>query len=84
MAIKCVLFDLDNTLTDRRASITNFTRRFADHFKDELGDISFADLDTAMQRGDNLGYKPKPQMFADLANNLPWQTAPTTDTIRDF
>ena len=84
MTARCVLFDLDNTLTDRRQSITNFTRRFHDHFVKALGEISFEQLEEAVQQGDDLGYKPKLQMFEDLANELPWHEPPSVETIRDF
>lgn len=84
MTIQCILFDLDNTLTDRKQSITNFTQRFAAIFADMLEGISFEQLEAAMQRGDNLGYKPKSQMFPELARDLPWREPVSSDTIREF
>ena len=84
MTAKCVLFDLDNTLTDRRQSITNFTRRFHEQFAGQLGEISFDKLELAIQQGDNLGYKPKSQMFLELAHDLPWREPVSAETIRAF
>ena len=84
MTIRCLLFDLDNTLTDRRASITLFTHRFMAQFGHQLADIEFDILEQAIQTGDNLGYKPKTQMFEELATNLPWKTPQSIEMIRDF
>jgi putative hydrolase of the HAD superfamily len=84
MTAQCVLFDLDNTLTDRRQSITNFTHRFRRQFAGALGEMRFEQLEEIMQRGDNLGYKPKSQMFLELVSTLPWREPPSVDIIRDF
>jgi putative hydrolase of the HAD superfamily len=84
MTVQCVLFDLDNTLTDRRQSITHFARQFATDFAGELGEIPFERLESAIQYGDGMGYRPKESMFAELASNLPWQKSISIDRLRDY
>jgi putative hydrolase of the HAD superfamily len=77
----CIFFDLDNTLVDRPASLTQYAEQFASDFSDRLGDISVPNLDHAIQDFDGGGYKPKDEMFANVVAHLPWTTAPTVDEI---
>lgn len=77
MSVKAVLFDLDNTLTDRRESIANYARQFASDFVGQLGMIRMDELERIMQIGDGGGYRPKAELFTELAALLPWRTAPT-------
>jgi putative hydrolase of the HAD superfamily len=79
-----ILFDLDNTLTDRKLSLTHFAHRFLSQFRSDLHPIEFEQVEVAIQYGDQLGYKPKPQMFEELVRDLSWSTRPTLETIRDF
>lgn len=72
MSVQAVLFDLDNTLTDRRESIANYARQFAIDFADQLEPIAADELERVMQFGDGGGYRPKADMFAELAAVLPW------------
>lgn len=80
----CILFDLDNTLTDRKLSLTHFAHRFYTQFESDLHPISIEQVEAAIQHGDQLGYKPKPQMFEELVRDLPWTSRPALETIRDF
>jgi putative hydrolase of the HAD superfamily len=83
MKPRCILFDLDNTLTDRRESIANFARQFASDFADRLGEITIEQLERRIQIGDGNGYRPKEDMFAELAAMLPWRNPLTVDEIRE-
>jgi putative hydrolase of the HAD superfamily len=83
MTPRCILFDLDNTLTDRRGSIANFARQFADDFADRLGTITIEELERRIQIGDANGYRPKEEMFAELAATLPWRNPMAVDEIRE-
>lgn len=84
MTISCVLFDLDNTLTERRRSITNFALQFYDHFSGALGDMSLGKVESVLQAGDSGGYKPKEQMFAEMQTQLIWKDCPDIGTLRDY
>ena len=64
--MKGIIFDLDNTITDRRQSITAFARRFARDFSFQLRPIPFHELENLLQNGDHLGFKPKPEMFKEM------------------
>jgi putative hydrolase of the HAD superfamily len=83
MSVQAVLFDLDNTLTDRQGSIANYARQFASDFSDQLEPIAPDELERIMQLGDGGGYRPKVDMFAELAAVLPWRTAITAAVISE-
>ncbi|MBZ0295448.1 MAG: HAD family hydrolase [Anaerolineae bacterium] len=79
-----ILFDLDNTLTDRPRSISAFAQCFLAHFGPAMEAMPLEELDAIMQEGDQLGYQPKSHMFVDLYARLPWLMVPSVDTISDF
>lgn len=81
MKPRCILFDLDNTLVDRPASLSKYAERFAHDFSSRLGEITIDPLSRAIQKHDGGGYIPKDEMFARLRTDLPWVSAPTTDEI---
>ena len=77
----CIFFDLDNTLVDRPASLTQYAGQFAEDFSDRLAAITVSDLDRVIQDFDGGGYRPKDEMFANLVAYLPWRTRPTISEI---
>jgi putative hydrolase of the HAD superfamily len=83
MPVQAILFDLDNTLTDRRGSIANYARQFASDFADQLEPIAPDELERIMQLGDGGGYRPKADMFAELAVVLPWHKTITAAEISE-
>lgn len=83
MPVQAILFDLDNTLTDRRKSIANYAGLFAFDFADQLNAITPDDLEHIMQVGDGGGYRPKAEMFAELAAVLPWKIPVSAADLRD-
>jgi putative hydrolase of the HAD superfamily len=86
MPIRAVLFDLDNTLTDRNESLRVFARRFAVDFAASLAEDQAAEhLETVIHDGDGGGYKPKEGMFAEIQALLRWRdVSPSLDVIRDY
>ena len=83
MKPRCILFDLDNTLVDRPASLTKYAEEFEKAFSGRLGDISIEKLDQIIQKNDGGGYIPKDRMFPNLATVLPWSSAPTTEELSE-
>jgi putative hydrolase of the HAD superfamily len=83
MPVQAILFDLDNTLTNRRASIAEYARQFAGDFAASLGQIDPDELEKVMQRGDGNGYRPKEELFAELASHLPWNTPSAIADLRE-
>jgi putative hydrolase of the HAD superfamily len=83
--VKCVLFDLDNTLTDRAASLSVFTERFMNDFSHDLDlAVSFAAIHDVVVAGDGGGYRPKEEMFREILTTLQWQHPPTIEMIADY
>lgn len=82
--MKGIIFDLDNTLTDRRQTITAFARRFARDFQFQLRPIPFHELESHLQNGDQLGYKPKQEMFKEMERVLPWYVPLAAGHISDY
>ena len=82
MSFRGILFDLDNTLVDRPRSLSQYAAQFANHFGQALLPIDLPRLDRLIQEADGGGYRPKAEMFAILARDLPWQESPSIDQLQ--
>jgi putative hydrolase of the HAD superfamily len=89
-APRAVLFDLDETLTDRPASLHRFAQRFAAAYAEALGPIDAAELRRLVVAADRSGGGRQAVPGADrhdlvvaeaLARALPWRDAPTADAL---
>lgn len=78
---KGILFDLDDTLLDRRASIQRYSAHFAHDFADRLLTVSVEDVRAIIQAEDGYGYRPRPDFFASLCNTIPWDKRPLPDLL---
>jgi putative hydrolase of the HAD superfamily len=84
-SITCILFDLDNTLTDRDKTISRFSERFLADFRSRLRpDMTIAEVHQVMRAGDGGGYRPKEIMFAEVLSHLDWVDPPDILTIADY
>lgn len=80
-----ILFDLDNTLTDRSASIDRFAQAFFADFHSALhATVTLDAVQRVMVAGDGGGYRPKTTMFAEIQTALAWITPPSLTTIADY
>jgi len=80
---KAVLFDLDDTLTDRRASIARYARRFHVDFLSDLEAGDVAKIEALIHDLDRGGYTPRENVFLALRRELPWQNAPDVSRLAD-
>lgn len=79
-----VIFDLDNTLTDRAMSIQRYAHRFFEDFGNALRPAArFDDIHRVIQIGDGGGYRPKEVMFQEIQTDLDWVDAPASATISE-
>ncbi len=78
-----VLFDLDNTITDRMCSLSVYTKEFERDFSDRLVPVDENYLFQIIKKADAGGYKPKRDMAMTLINELKWTVSPDTDEICD-
>ena len=83
MKLAGILFDLDNTLVDRPASLVRYTTLFAEEFAGQMGGISRNKLIRIIQQADGGGYTPKEVMLQELLNVLPWEVPPPLTRLRD-
>ncbi len=81
---KAILFDLDDTLTDREATLHLYASRFLEAFKPALGNISLPALTLEIRRADAGGYHPKLEVAAELLMSLPWLNPPTAVELEAF
>jgi putative hydrolase of the HAD superfamily len=80
---KAILFDLDDTLTDRKATLKRFSQQYLEDFETHLE----MDVDTfalELERTDGHGYRPRPEMFQMLLECLPWKMIPTQDEFLTY
>jgi putative hydrolase of the HAD superfamily len=82
--IKAVIFDLDQTLTDRDKSMRKMAEVFAGHFAPDLRPCSFETVHSAMKRADARGFRPRPKFAGDLLEMLPWKSQPKPETLIAF
>lgn len=73
-----VLFDLDNTLANRKLAFGRFTRQFIEEFLDTSGiDVSSMDNEAALMEtirvADRNGYRSKQELFQELLRTLPFK-----------
>ena len=74
-----VLFDLDDTLTDRRKSIERYCSVFLEEFGTHLHPLQPTRVEELIVRADRWGYNPsRPQ---DIFRSLPWKTVPPESAI---
>jgi putative hydrolase of the HAD superfamily len=81
MKLKAILFDLDDTIIDRRISLMKYAEYFADHFNTSLEPISMEELCSVILDKDRKGYQKRDDFFADLTSALPWIKPPHVDTL---
>lgn len=81
---KAILFDLDNTLTDRHASVTKFARQFYRHFRAHHQMTRVEDIEPIIHNADGGGYRPLEERWRGLQKWIPWKDKPSIEDLRDY
>jgi putative hydrolase of the HAD superfamily len=81
---RAILFDLDDTLNDRQATLKTFVEHFLQEFSSKLEPISFNDLLLEYQRVDAGGYRPRDQVHTMLEESLPWLEPVSAEVLLTF
>jgi putative hydrolase of the HAD superfamily len=81
---RAILFDLDDTLNDRQATLKVFVEHFLQEFSVKLEPISFDDLLLEYQRVDAGGYRSRDQVHQMLAESLPWLEPVSAESLLAF
>ena len=84
MAIRGVLFDLDETLMDRQSAVNALAAQFVDLYGEDLGDTDAESLTRVFLDADGGGYRPKEEMLARIVAELPWNREPELRDFLDF
>ena len=79
---QAILFDLDETLTDRTPSIMHYATRFHGEFADHLASTTVARITDALLTANVRGYHPREEVVYDFLQRLPWRTAPEVSRVR--
>ncbi|MGH8058063.1 MAG: HAD family hydrolase, partial [Candidatus Entotheonellia bacterium] len=79
---QAILFDLDETLTDRTQSIVHYAERFQHDFTDHLASTTVSTIAAAILTADVLGYRPREEILRDFSQRLPWRTVPDVSRLR--
>ncbi len=78
-----VLFDLDDTLTDRRVTLEHYVEKLLEAFAAQLGAADMTRVLEAIAEVDERGYAPREQVFAHLLKTLPWRRPPLLENLAD-
>jgi putative hydrolase of the HAD superfamily len=79
---QAILFDLDETLTDRIQSIVHYAERFQGDFADHLASTTVAIIAAALLTADVRGYRPRAEVWRDFLQRLPWRTVPEVARVQ--
>jgi putative hydrolase of the HAD superfamily len=82
--LRAVLFDLDDTLTDRARSIERLAPIFADHFRSQLEDAQCDQIIRCIQAADGGGYASREELCSHLQSSLPWRKPPSAEELVAF
>ena len=79
---QAILFDLDETLTDRMRSIFQYAERFRCDFAGYLASTAVSTIADAILRADVRGSRPPEEILCDFSQRLPWHTGPQVSHLR--
>ena len=79
---QAILFDLDETLTDRTRSIFHYAERFRGDFADHLVSTAVPTIAEAILGADVRGYRPREEILSDFSQRLPWRTVSHISHLR--
>jgi putative hydrolase of the HAD superfamily len=80
---KVILFDLDDTLAERKSTLKCFATQYLEDFPAhlEVDENTFA---LELERSDGHGYRPRLEMFQILLEILPWKIKPTPENFLTY
>lgn len=73
---KVVLFDLDDTLTDRPESVLRYASRLRRDFSGRIGEAGVPEIVEVITAVDERGYAPREHVFSALLSRLAWSELP--------
>ncbi|WP_127570408.1 HAD family hydrolase [Paenibacillus xylaniclasticus] len=81
--VEAIIFDLDETLSDRRTAIDRFMELWiAQYFSDRLHEASY--LRDVFRRLDDNGYRVREELYPLLVEELEWNSPPSKEQFIAF
>jgi putative hydrolase of the HAD superfamily len=81
--VDAVLFDLDETLVDRAASMSRYAALFHRDFARHLRGITVAEVESTFAALDERGYRPRDEVYAGIVSWLGKDSGPNLSVVRD-
>ena len=81
---RAVIFDLDETLTDRPRSIDRFAPIFSKEFESALAGPELSEIVQRICEADGCGYATRDELCTHLRSALPWRNPPTVEELVEF
>lgn len=79
MRLKAIIFDLDETLTDRRSAINSFIERLISKYFPDSDEDGQLKITKRFKEADQNGYRDKHEVYEMLVEHLSWVNPPTAD-----
>ncbi len=76
-----LIFDLDETITDRTASLTSYAGLFHRDFSECLEPTSIQQITEVFLALDDRGYRPRDQVFVGILETMPWVRTPPLSVV---
>ncbi|MCI1774100.1 MAG: HAD family hydrolase [Paenibacillus lautus] len=84
MTVKAIIFDLDETLTDRRAAMNTFIKRLIARYFPDSDEAAQMMIAKRFKEADHNGYRDKREVYEMLVEQLPWVNPPKADEYLSF
>jgi putative hydrolase of the HAD superfamily len=84
MIISAVLFDLDNTLVNRKLAFEEFTNRLIDKYITITTPSERSEVILYIREADKDGYRSKKELYQELLEKLKWNKETRIDELLDF
>lgn len=84
MEPEAILFDLDNTLVDRKLAFERYVQEFIDQFIHVYSEFDHMATVTYMIKADCNGYRNKREYYQELMDTLEWKYEITLDELLEF
>lgn len=84
MNINAVLFDLDNTLINRKQAFEKFSNMFVDHYVVALNPSEKNEIIQYIIEADRDGYRSKKELYEELLNHLQWKKETTLEELLEY
>jgi len=82
MNVDAVVFDLDNTLCDRRSSFAKWVTKFiCDFMQQDLTQHEIEEISKLLTLCDRDGYESKQKIFEYIEEKLPWKDKPDKESF---